>query len=341
MAANTTASPSTGNHCRRVNDRSRGRPTASRITPATHWRTATTPTGPITGKASAPMAAPVWLPSELLSINAMPADRRGRPAVRDDGGNGGTRSGVCTGPACGGRSIHKMHVVVRLYAERMDVELRHLRVLATIVDASGFTGAAAELGLSQPAVSRTLAALEDALGVRLLRRTSRELVLTAAGERVLARARRVLAEVDDLVREARGGHGRIRIGHAWAAMGEHTVEFQRRWAARHPDVALHLVRTNTPTGGLAEGACDVAVVRVPVDARDDSRIDGALVGLESRYCALAADDPLARRRQLRLADLTDRVLAVDPRTGTTTLDLWPPEGRPDSRRSTTSTTGWP
>jgi DNA-binding transcriptional LysR family regulator len=222
-----------------------------------------------------------------------------------------------------------MHVVVQLYAERMDVELRHLRVLATIVDASGFTGAAAELGLSQPAVSRTLAALEDALGVRLLRRTSRELVLTAAGERVLARARRVLAEVDDLVREARGGHGRIRIGHAWAAMGEHTVEFQRRWAARRPDVALHLVRTNTPTGGLAEGACDVAVVRVPVGAREDSRIDGALVGLESRYCALAADDPLARRRYLRLGDLTDRVLAVDPRTGTTTLDLWPLEGRPD------------
>ena len=215
----------------------------------------------------------------------------------------------------------------------MDVELRHLRVLAAIVDASGFTGAAAELGLSQPAVSRTLAALEDALGVRLMRRTSRQLVLTAAGERVLGRARRVLAEVDDLVREARGGHGRIRVGHAWAAMGEHTVEFQRRWSARHPDVGLHMVRTNTPTGGLAEGACDMAVVRVPVDAgsnaRDDGRIDGAFVGLESRYCAFAADDPLARRRYLRLADLADRVLAVDPRTGTTTLDLWPPERRPD------------
>jgi DNA-binding transcriptional LysR family regulator len=215
----------------------------------------------------------------------------------------------------------------------MDVELRHLRVLAAIVDASGFTGAASELGLSQPAVSRTLAALEDVLGVRLLRRTSRELVLTAAGERLLARARRVLAEVDDLVREARGGHGRIRVGHAWAAMGEHTVEFQRRWAARHPDIALALVRTNTPTGGLAEGACDMAVVRVPVDAgsgaRDDGRIDGAFVGLESRCCALAADDPLARRRYLRLADLADRVLAVDPRTGTTTLDLWPPESGPD------------
>ena len=171
--------------------------------------------------------------------------------------------------------------------------------------------------------------------MRLLRRTSRVLVLTPAGERVLARARRVIAEVEDLTREARSGHGRLRIGHAWAAMGEHTVEFQRHWAARHPDVALQLVRTNSPTGGLAEGACDVAVVRSPPDAdrgagtRVDSRFEGAVVGLESRYCALAADDPLARRRHLRLVDLADRVLAVDPRTGTTTLDLWPPGSGPD------------
>ncbi len=224
-----------------------------------------------------------------------------------------------------------MHLVIDLYAVRMSVELRHLRCLVAIVDASGFTGAAAELGVSQPAVSRTLAALEDALGVRLLRRTSREVLLTTAGERVLARARRVLTEVEDLTREAGSGGSSLRIGHAWAAMGEHTVEFQRRWAAQHPGVSLHLVRTNSPTGGLAEGVCDIALVRTPSNAGrvDTNRFDNAVVGLESRYCALATDDPLARRRQLRLADLAIRVLAVDPRTGTTTLDLWPADGRPE------------
>jgi DNA-binding transcriptional LysR family regulator len=147
---------------------------------------------------------------------------------------------------------------------------------------------------------------------------------------VLARARRLLVDAEDLVRDARGGIGRLRIGHAWAAMGEHTVEFQRRWAARHPGIELHLVRTNSPTGGLAEGACDVAVVRTPSDTGiADGRFDDVIVGLESRYGAVAADDPLTRRRQLRLADLVDRVLAVDPRTGTTTPDLWPPNSRPE------------
>ena len=217
-----------------------------------------------------------------------------------------------------------------LYAAGMDVGLRHLRCLISIVEAGGFTGAAADLHLSQPAVSRTLAGLEDALGVRLLRRTTRQVLLTEAGERVLVRARRVVAEVEDLAREARSGQRILRIGHAWAAMGEHTVEFQRRWAEQHPDVSVTLVRTNTPTGGLAEGICDVAIVRTSTDLHrlDTARFDSAVIGLESRYCALAAGDPLARRRQLRLSDLSDRLLAVDPRTGTTTLELWPSDQRP-------------
>jgi len=73
IVANTSASASTGRHCRPVNERSRGRPMASSATPATHCRTATTPAGPSTGKASAPRAAPSWLEKPLPSIMATPA----------------------------------------------------------------------------------------------------------------------------------------------------------------------------------------------------------------------------------------------------------------------------
>lgn len=61
---------------------------------------------------------------------------------------------------------------------------------------------------------------------------------------------------------------------------------------------------------------------------DDRRFDTAIVGLERRLCAVAADDPLARRRAVRLADLSGRTLLVDRRSGTTTTDLWPPDARP-------------
>ncbi|MFC8244362.1 LysR family transcriptional regulator [Streptomyces chartreusis] len=207
----------------------------------------------------------------------------------------------------------------------MDVELKQLRCLVAIVDEGTFTDAAIALGVSQAAVSRSLASLERALGVRLLRRTSREVTPTGTGLRVLAHARRVLGEVDGLVREATSGHARLRMGYAWAALGRHTPAFQRRWAAAHPGTDLQLVRANSSTAGLAEGACDLSVVRRPVD---DRRFDSAIVGLERRLCAVAADDPLARRRSVRLADLSGRTLVVDRRTGTTTTDLWPPDSLP-------------
>ncbi len=224
-----------------------------------------------------------------------------------------------------------MHHWDYLYAVVMDasvglsVGLKQLRCLVAIVDEGTFTDAAAALGVSQAAVSRTLASLEQALGVRLLRRTSREVTPTGTGLRVVARARRVLAEVDDLVRDALSGHAQLRVGYAWAALGRHTLAFQRRWSAAHPETELHLVRANSASAGLAEGACDLSVVRRPLD---DRRFESAIVGLERRLCAMAADDPLARRRSVRLADLTGRTLLVDRRTGTTTPQLWPPETRP-------------
>ncbi|TCO32599.1 DNA-binding transcriptional LysR family regulator [Kribbella steppae] len=207
----------------------------------------------------------------------------------------------------------------------MDVELRQLRCLVGIVEAGTFTDAAIELGVSQAAVSRNLLGLERELGVRLLHRTSRTITPTTIGVQVLARARQVLAEVDELVREATTGHTRLRVGHAWSAVGRYTAEFQRRWAAEHPEIELQLVRTNTATGGLAEGLCDLAIVRTQVD---QTRFAHTTVAKERRYCALAADDPLAKKRTLTLAQLSDRTIVIDRRTGSTTADLWPEDARP-------------
>ncbi len=206
------------------------------------------------------------------------------------------------------------------------VDIRQLRCLVAIVEAGTFTDAAIDLGISQAAVSRTLAGLEAALGVRLLRRTTREITITAAGARVLPHARQLLADLDALIQDAITGHDRLRVGYAWSAVGGHTVDFQRQWRARHPGTELLLVRTNSATGGLAEGSCDLAIIRNPPDPH---RFDAVVVGLERRYGAFAADDAWARRRSLQLADFADHTLALDRRTGTTTPDLWTGPTRPD------------
>jgi DNA-binding transcriptional LysR family regulator len=219
----------------------------------------------------------------------------------------------------------------------MDPEVRQLRALLAVVEAGTFTGAAAVLGVSQASVSRTVVSLERALGARVLHRTTREVSLTPVGERVAGHARRVLEEVAAIRRAADQAAGDVRVGYAWAALGRHTTPVQRRWSAAHPGSALVFVQSNTPTAGLAEGLADVSVLRRPVA---DPRLHSVLVGVEERRATLAADDVLARRRSVGLADFAGRVVASDATTGTTTGELWAPAAAPAALRTVSGVDEW-
>ncbi|NEK60657.1 LysR family transcriptional regulator [Geodermatophilus sabuli] len=219
----------------------------------------------------------------------------------------------------------------------MDVEVRHLRALLAVVDAGTFTGAGATLEVSQASVSRTVAALERALGARVLQRTTREVSLTAVGARVVGHARRVLEEVAAIERAADETRGDVRVGFAWAALGRHTTAVQRHWSESHPGSSLVFVQSITPTAGLTEGSADVSVLRRPVS---DARLRTALLGVERRYAAVAADDPLARRRSLSLNDFAGRTVAVDSLTGSTTEELWTPSSAPGATRTVRGVDEW-
>jgi DNA-binding transcriptional LysR family regulator len=219
----------------------------------------------------------------------------------------------------------------------MDVEVRQLRALLAVVDAGTFTGAAAALGTSQASVSRTVAALERALGARVLQRTTREVSLTPVGARVVGHARRVLEEVAAIQRAAEQARGDLRVGYAWSALGRHTTAVQRLWSRAHPGSALVFVHSNTPTAGLTEGLADVGVLRRPVE---DVRLRTTLIGVERRFAAVATDDPLARRRSLSLNDFAGRTVAVDPQTGTTSGELWSPSAAPAATRAVHGIEDW-
>jgi len=81
--------------------------------------------------------------------------------------------------------------------------LRQLQYAVAVAETRNFRRAAALCGVSQPSLSAQLAGLEGALGVRLFERDRRHVLLTAAGEALVARARRILTETDDLVDGAR------------------------------------------------------------------------------------------------------------------------------------------
>ena len=219
----------------------------------------------------------------------------------------------------------------------MDLSLRQVRAFVTVVEEGTFTDAAIALGTSQATVSRSVAALEEVLGVRLLRRTSRSVTLTPAGKRALTHAVRMLSEAEQLEETARTQVDVLRLGYAWSALGRHTTDLQRRWGRAHPRTPLELVHSNTTTAGLLDGLADAAVIRVPLE---DVRFESTLVGLERRYAAVASDDPFARRRRLRLADFDGRVVAVDARTGSTTPQLWSATSAHVTIRQTQSTEDW-
>lgn len=221
-----------------------------------------------------------------------------------------------------------MHWVLHLYDRRMDIDVRQLRALVAVVDEGTFTDAAISLGTSQASVSRAVSALEAALGTRVLHRTTREVSPTAVGRRVVRHARRVLEDIAAIRRSVDSPDGRLRIGFAWAALGRHTTAVQLRWAQEHPGSELVFVQSWSRAAGLTDGAADVAVVR---HALSDARIALELVGHESRVGAVAVADPLARRRYLRMADFTGRIVGRDTVAGTTTTDLWPPDRAPQTR----------
>ncbi len=220
----------------------------------------------------------------------------------------------------------------------MEWSLRELRFFVTAAESGSFTDAAAQLHVSQAAVSRTIAGLEKTVGDRLLWRVPRGCELTSTGQQVLPHARRVLSEAERFTEFLTSRQGVLRLGYAWAALGRHTARLQRDWAQRHDVIELELARHNTPTAGLAEGLCDVAIVRIPVD---EKRFDSVVVGLERRLAVFASDDPQwSRRRQLSMAEIADRTVIIDPRVGTTSSQLWSGAEHPPRFIESTDVDSW-
>ncbi|GGZ45564.1 LysR family transcriptional regulator [Streptomyces inusitatus] len=219
----------------------------------------------------------------------------------------------------------------------MSIELRHLRAFLAIAEESSVTRAAHRLHLTQPAVSRALAALERQVGTRLVDRSTHHLALTAEGRIFRDKAAAAVAAFDEALDSARLRRRPLRLGHAWSALGPYTTPLLRRWEQEHPDTPLELLRIDDRTAGLARGEVDAAVLRGPVDAPG---LVTELLFLEPRVAAITSDGPLAALPHLTLTDLASGPVLVNEVSGVTTLDLWPTDTRPPSHLTVTNTDDW-
>ncbi|MDG4858602.1 LysR family transcriptional regulator [Streptomyces sp. T-3] len=219
----------------------------------------------------------------------------------------------------------------------MTIELRHLRAFLAIAEEGNVTRAAARLHLGQPALSRTLRQLESHLGARLVDRSTHHLELTAEGRTFREKAAAALAAVETAL-DPHGLRSRpLRLGHTWAALGDHTVPLLRRWDETHPGTPLELLRIDDRTAGLTQGKVDAALLRGAVTS---AGLRTELLLMEERMVVVPADSPLATLPRVTLADLATHPIAVNTVSGTTTPALWPPTARPSSTIEVSNTDEW-
>ena len=170
-----------------------------------------------------------------------------------------------------------------------------MEVFVLAAELGSFSAAGRRLGLSPSAVSKLVTRIEDRLGTRLVVRSTRTLRLTAEGEAYLARAQRILAEIEEAERVVAGGaqaapRGRLRVNASVGFGMRCIVPVVPDFLARYPQVELDL--------SLSDSVIDLIGERTDVAIRSGPLRDSALRArkiLESRRVITASPGYLARR----------------------------------------------
>jgi DNA-binding transcriptional LysR family regulator len=186
------------------------------------------------------------------------------------------------------------------------ISIQSLRVFLSILEHGSLSAAGRELGMTQPAVSNHLHALEERFGVTLLTR-GRLLQPTPAGECLAEHARRVLDDLAILEAEVArhaGPRGRLVVG-ASSTPGELLIpRLAVEFSTHYPDVALdiHIVDTEETIAALLNRDIEVAVVGREVD---DPRLSGIVIGQDELVVVVATDNPLVGT-EVPVEDLAER-----------------------------------
>ncbi|MFF4180362.1 LysR substrate-binding domain-containing protein [Streptomyces sp. NPDC001750] len=187
------------------------------------------------------------------------------------------------------------------------MELRHLRYFVAVAETRHFGKAAEQLHMAQPPLSQAIRRLEGELGVELLRRTTRQVSLTGAGEVFRTDAERILKAVDEAVarvgRFASGAEGVLRIGLTGSASYRQLPALARLVKREMPQVILEVhteMLTPAQEAGLIERRLDIGVLRPPV--RQEGITHRSLAA-EALVVAVPERHPLAGADTVRVEQL--------------------------------------
>ncbi|MFJ7195045.1 MULTISPECIES: hydrogen peroxide-inducible genes activator [unclassified Streptomyces] len=223
--------------------------------------------------------------------------------------------------------------------------LSQLRAFVAVAEYLHFRDAAAAIGMSQPALSGAVSALEEALGVQLIERTTRKVLLSPAGERLAVRARAVLEAVGELMEEAEAVRapftGVLRLGVIPTVAPYLLPTVLRLVHERYPelDLQVHEEQTSSLLEGLAAGRLDLLLLAVPLGVPGVSELplfdeDFVLVMEKDHWLGGRADIPREALRELPLLLLDEGHCLRDQ-----ALDICREAGRTQGAPVTTTAAG--
>ena len=197
----------------------------------------------------------------------------------------------------------------------MDLEVRHLRLVSAVAELGSLTRAGDRLHLTQSALSHQLRDIESRLGAALFLRVGKRLVLTPAGERLLATARDVLDRLDrteqDIHQMGKARAGMLRLTTECYTCYHWLPPLLVRYRKRFPqvEVRIDVGATGRPLDMLLAGKLDLAIMSSPVR---DRRLVSRPVFDDELVVVAARDHRFAKQTHVRLSDLRDETLYVYP-----------------------------
>lgn len=184
--------------------------------------------------------------------------------------------------------------------------LSQLRTFVTIAENKHFGTAAAKLGISQPSLSQALVAIEHGLGIQLIERSTRRVIVTPAGEQLLPYAKSTLDAADAFIAHSRGTHGTligpITIGIIPTVAPYILPTLLTTINERYPDLVPHIVEDQTRhlVQMLRDGHLDLAIMALPSET---SGVTEVALYHEDFAVVVPENHPLAGRTDLGLAEL--------------------------------------
>jgi DNA-binding transcriptional LysR family regulator len=204
------------------------------------------------------------------------------------------------------------------------MDLASLRAFVEVAHRGSFSLAAESLFLTQPAISKRIAGLEEELDTRLFDRAGRQVLLTEAGRHLLPRAERIIHELTDIRRELGNLSGEV-AGHLAMATSHHIGLHRlpvvlRRYTERYPQVALDIrfMESEKACQAVEHGELELAVVTLPLAPAEP--LNSELIWRDPLRPVAGQDHPLAKQKKVSVKQLLTHP-AVLPTRGTYTRTI--------------------